>query len=65
MSRTFASGAPFFAGLAARMLGWRPGEFWGATPDELAACLSSPHESGAPMMCRADFEILLEREKDG
>jgi uncharacterized phage protein (TIGR02216 family) len=25
------------------LLGWRPQEFWSATPAELAACLASPN----------------------
>lgn len=37
MNRAFAPGAARLAGLAARLLGWRPGEFWNATPAELAA----------------------------
>lgn len=33
----FGERAVGLAGLAARLLGWRPGEFWRATPAELAA----------------------------
>lgn len=43
MSATsFAETARALAGLSAWMLGWRPDEFWRATPDELAASLSGP-----------------------
>jgi hypothetical protein len=38
----FADAARGLAGLAARLLGWRPDEFWQATPDELAAALTVP-----------------------
>lgn len=38
----FADAARVLAGIAARVLGWRPGEFWAATPDELAAALTVP-----------------------
>ncbi|WP_116970898.1 phage tail assembly chaperone [Blastomonas sp. UPD001] len=38
----FADAARVLSGLAARLLGWRPHEFWQATPDELAAALSMP-----------------------
>ncbi|GLK42163.1 MULTISPECIES: phage tail assembly chaperone [Novosphingobium] len=44
---TFAAAALALCGLSARTLGWRPAEFWAATPAELAAALGllSP---GAP-----------------
>jgi hypothetical protein len=35
----FALAALALCGLAARTLGWRPPEFWAATPAELAAAL--------------------------
>lgn len=38
----FADAALVLAGVAARLLGWRPQEFWQATPDELAAALTVP-----------------------
>jgi hypothetical protein len=36
---TFGERAVELASLAASLLGWRPDEFWNATPDELAAAL--------------------------
>lgn len=36
---TFSSHALALCSLAARTLGWRPHEFWSATPAELAAAL--------------------------
>ena len=39
MSEHFGSAALRLGGLAARALGWRPAEFWAATPAELAAAL--------------------------
>lgn len=38
----FADAARVLAGMAARLLGWRPQEFWQATPEELAASLTLP-----------------------
>ena len=35
----FADGAARLAGLAGALLGWRPDEFWRATPRELAGVL--------------------------
>ena len=37
----FAAAASRLAGLAGALLGWRPGEFWKATPAELAAVLGA------------------------
>ena len=38
---TLGQRATGLAGLASRLLGWRPDEFWGATPAELATALGS------------------------
>jgi uncharacterized phage protein (TIGR02216 family) len=37
----FAQGAARLAGVAGWLLGWRPDEFWRATPAELAAVLAA------------------------
>jgi hypothetical protein len=37
----FSAGAAKLAGLAGALLGWRPDEFWKATPAELAAVLAA------------------------
>ena len=39
MNHAFAPLALSLCALAARTLGWRPHEFWSATPSELAASL--------------------------
>lgn len=44
----FADGAARLAGLAGWLLGWRPDEFWRATPAELAAVLGAARDEGAP-----------------
>ncbi len=60
----FGPGALRLAGLSARGLGWRPAEFWGATPAELAAAIADPSGEFLPVS-RAEIETLLERESDG
>nr|WP_294849834.1 phage tail assembly chaperone [uncultured Sphingomonas sp.] len=35
----FGERAVLLAGLSARVLGWRPGEFWDATPAEMAVAV--------------------------
>lgn len=55
----FAECAARLAGLAGALLGWRPHEFWAATPDELMAII-------AAMLPRADTPdaALIDQLKD-
>ncbi len=41
MTQQFAATARHLAGLAGAVLGWRPDEFWRATPAELGAILAA------------------------
>ena len=41
----FGKRAVALSGLAARTLGWRPAEFWAATPSELAWALRGGDET--------------------
>lgn len=61
---TFAAAAARLAGLAAQVLGWRPHEFWAATPAELALSLSGGEADAAPPT-RAEIHALMERDTDG
>lgn len=63
MSSPFGTGALRLSGLAARMLGWRPHEFWAATPAELAAMLT-PFDAGARPLDRTDLTRLMERDNE-
>lgn len=38
---TFAESAARLAGMSGLLLGWRPGEFWAATPAELSTVLGA------------------------
>ena len=61
----FGAGAQRLAGLAARALGWRPAEFWTATPAELAAALTPV--DGTPTLAplsRDEFNRLMEQDND-
>ena len=54
----FGAAAARLAGLAGALLGWRPDEFWHATPAELAAvlgALAGDEESASPV----DLERLM------
>ena len=50
------------AGLAARLLGWRPDEFWRATPAELAAVL---HDEMIEPVAGDELRRLREQFPDG
>ena len=46
---SFGEAAARLSGAAAMLLGWRPGDFWSATPAELAAVLGAlTAETDAP-----------------
>ena len=62
--KVFDEVAVRLAGLTGAVLGWRPGEFWSATPAELAAILSAL----APESDSADADMvarLKEQHPDG
>ena len=61
----FSEGAARLAGLAGALLGWRPDEFWSATPAELGAVLRAPLGPEAAPATRADLARLTERFPDG
>lgn len=62
MSRTFADSARRLSGRTALALGWRPPEFWAATPAELAAILSA--ETAPAALSSDTLSALLERHPD-
>lgn len=59
----FGTSALRLCSLAARAFGWRPADFWAATPAELAAILSPPGETGGGMG-RDDLSRLMENDHD-
>ncbi len=64
---TFADAAARLAGAAGALLGWRPGEFWAATPAELGCvirALSGDDASVAPPDS-ATIRRLMEAFPDG
>jgi hypothetical protein len=62
---SFLGSASRLAGLAGALLGWRPGEFWGATPEELAAILSAMSGGEEAPAGAADIARLKEMFPDG
>ena len=63
MSEQFGVAAARLAGAAASLLGWRPCEFWEATPAELAGALGLG-EAGDPPADRSTIDALLARYPD-
>lgn len=63
MSALFGTAAVRLAGLAGQVLGWRPGEFWAATPAELAAILAPLAAAPGAPLSRAECEKLMEQER--
>lgn len=49
-------------GLAARLLGWRPAEFWAATPAELFAALGPPEAGEDAPLERAELNRLMDQD---
>lgn len=62
MSARFAASATRLAHLAAQVLGWRPGEFWEATPAELALSLGAGEAEAPPS--RAEILAMIAKERD-
>lgn len=64
MSEPFSPGALRLCGLTMRTLGWRPDDFWAATPAELAALLAPDSPSVGSALNRDELNALLEHEHD-
>ena len=60
----FSEGAARLAGLAGALLGWRPDEYWAATPAELIAILAAM-AGGEPPASADDLTRLKEMYPDG
>jgi hypothetical protein len=58
----FAQSALRLCALAARALGWKPAEFWAATPAELAAILAPPRDVGTGGVSRSDLTRMMEQD---
>lgn len=61
----FGAAAARLAGLAGAWLGWRPDEFWRATPAELAAVLGALAPEAEAPASEGDLARLKEMFPDG
>lgn len=69
-SDRFGLAALMLAGVTARVLGWRPDDFWAATPADVATVLAAWRDGGtvgaaAEGMGRADLAAMMEKCPDG
>ena len=64
MSERFGEAALRLYGAAVRGLGWRPQDFWAATPAELAAALT-PLEANPALLDRSELNRLMEHDNGG
>jgi len=63
---SFAHNAARLAGMAGVVLGWRPDDFWRATPAELASVIAALHgEASLAPPARAEIDRLMEIFPDG
>lgn len=56
---TFTDAAKRLGAQCALHLGWRPDDFWNATPTELSTILSAVHENDEAPAVAADTQRLL------
>lgn len=60
----FGAGAARLAGAAQALLGWRPGDFWEATPADMMRALGGVVEAGGEPADRATLGALLAQYPD-
>ena len=65
MDDDFTARAARLAGLAGAILGWRPHEFWAATPAELTAIFAALVPAVEAPPTHADLTRLKEQFPDG
>lgn len=60
----FSESVARLAGLAGALLGWRPEEFWRATPAELTTVLAAMAGETEPPASRSELARLMEMYPD-
>ncbi|WP_252259176.1 phage tail assembly chaperone [Erythrobacter aurantius] len=64
--KDFADSVPVCWALAAQALGWRPNEFWAATPSELTGAILPPQPQVGGLAPNRDLIAqLMERDANG
>lgn len=65
MSNCLAPHATRLCGVLCRQLGWRPADFWSATPAEIAAIFTDDTAGDQPRMDRDMLNTMMERDTHG
>lgn len=65
MSNCLAPHAARLCGVLCRQLGWRPADFWSATPAEIAAIFTDDTAGDQPRMDRDMLNTMMERDTHG
>lgn len=65
MSKRFGATAARLCGQAALLLGWRPHEFWAATPEELGCVLAAHAPAAGEGVDRRTLDTMMERDSNG
>ncbi len=60
----FGQHAQGLCGLAAQSLGWRPAEFWDATPEELACVLAPLAPGPSEGLDRATLNAMMDHDNE-
>jgi len=62
MSEQFGATALALGGVAARELGWRPDDFWRATPTELLTALAPAPGDAPATLDRTTLQRMMEQD---
>jgi Phage tail assembly chaperone protein, TAC len=66
VTATFGDAATRWCSLSARLFGWRPTDFWNATPAELAMALADPADPASlSPPSREMIATMMERDANG
>ena len=65
MNERFGAAATRLCGQAALLLGWRPHEFWAATPEELGCVLAAHAPATGEALDRQTLGKMMERDRNG
>lgn len=65
MSQSFGDDASRLSGMVCRLLGWRPPEFWEATPAEIASIFSGNGDGENQSVSRSQLNALMEQDDNG